>query len=97
MRILLKILFFPVTLILSLFVAVCRFIFCFSEALLSVISSIVVFILIAALIIPTIETPFKTMLPLWAMAFLISPFGIIRFADWLLDKLDDLNFAIKSI
>ena len=94
MRILLKILFFPVTLMLSLFIAVCRFIFCFSEALLSVISSIVVFILFAALIIPTIENP---TIKLWAMAFLISPFGIIRFADWLLDKLDDLNFAIKSI
>ena len=97
MRILLKILLFPVSLILSLFIAICRFICCFSGAVLSVISSIMFLIALAALIIPTIETPFQTTIIVWVVAFLISPFGIPKFADWLLDKLDDLNFAIKSI
>jgi hypothetical protein len=97
LRILLKVLLFPITLALSLFIAVCRFICCFSGAVLSVISFIMFVIALLALIIPTIETPFQTTIIVWLVAFLISPFGIPLFADWLLDKLEDLNFAIKSI
>nr|WP_242835415.1 CD1845 family protein [Desulfitobacterium sp. PCE1] len=32
-----------------------------------------------------------------AVAFLISPYGIPKLAEWFIDRLDDLNCAIKSI
>jgi len=97
MRIILKILLFPLTLALSLFVAICRFVCCMSGALLSVLSSIMFTIALLALLIPSINMPFQTSIIVWIVAFLISPFGIPMFADWLLDKLEDLNFAIRAI
>ena len=33
----------------------------------------------------------------FVLAFLISPYGIPLFMNWLVDKLDDLNYAIRSI
>jgi hypothetical protein len=34
---------------------------------------------------------------MFALAFIISPFGLPKLADWLLDRLDGLNMAIRSI
>lgn len=31
-----------------------------------------------------------------AAAFLVSPFGIPLFAEWLVDRLDDLNSSVKG-
>ena len=33
----------------------------------------------------------------FVLAFLISPYGIPLFLDWVVDKLDDLEFAIQNI
>lgn len=33
----------------------------------------------------------------FVIAYLISPYGIPKFAEWLIDKLEDLNYAIQSI
>ena len=97
MRVLFKIILFPITLVLSLVVAICRFVCCFSGGVLSIISSIMVFITVVAWIIPSVRTSLMPTIHVLVVAFLISPFGIPKFADWLIDRLDDLNFAIKSI
>ncbi|WP_019849291.1 CD1845 family protein [Desulfitobacterium sp. PCE1] len=41
--------------------------------------------------------PSGTALTTAAVAFLISPYGIPKLAEWFIDRLDDLNCAIKSI
>ena len=31
-----------------------------------------------------------------AVAFLVSPFGLPAVAGWLIDRLDDLNYSLKT-
>lgn len=97
MRIIFKILLFPVTLALSVFVTVCRFVCHFSGALFSVASGIVFTIAFLGLVLPVAKLPIQTHVMLFALAFAISPFGIPMLAVWLLDRLDNLNLAIRSI
>lgn len=112
LRIILKILLFPITLILTLFVAVSGFIIEKCAMLLNIISGLL--FLLAALgyvsflaetFIP--DTAFGSMIGMGGMlvpavtmtvaGFIISPYGLPQLAAWLIDKLDDLNIAIKSI
>lgn len=94
MRIILKILLFPVTLVLTILILVCRFLCNFSSAILGIVS-IVLFLLGLGIVIILQDPPGS--LTAFIIAFLISPYGIPKFADWLIDRLDDLNYAIKSI
>jgi len=94
MRILLKILLFPVTLALTILVLVCRFFCNFSSVILGIIS-FVLFALGLGIVIILQDPPGS--LTAFIIAYLISPYGIPKFAEWLIDRLDDLNCAIKSI
>ena len=94
MRIALKILLFPVTLALSVIVAIARFVCHFSGAVLGIVSSIVFIIAVLALILLRDTT---AALNAGIIAFVISPFGLPMLAEWLVDRLDDLNILVKSI
>lgn len=94
MRIVLKILLFPVTLVLGLVVAIARFVCHFSGALLSIAAGIVFTIAVLALIL---LGDARAAISAGVLAFAISPFGLPMLAEWLVDRLDDLNVLVKSI
>ena len=97
MRILFKILLFPVTLSLSVVVGFCRFVRHIAGGLLAVVSGLVFMIALLGLILPVVKLPAENFISMFALSFLISPFGLPKLADWLLDRLDGLNMAIRSI
>ena len=94
MRLLFKIVLFPITLALSIIVGVCRFVCGFSGAVLGVISTL--FFTLALLTLILLKEPGGA-LTTAIIAFVISPYGIHKLAEWFVDRLEDLNSAIKSI
>ena len=94
MRLILKILLFPVVLVLTIFVAICRFLCTFSTVLMSIIAFIL-FVLALAMIIFLHDI--SNGLIVLVLAWLISPFGIPLFASWLVEKVDDLNGKLKAV
>lgn len=94
MRCCLKIALSPITLLLSLAVAVGRFLCICSGALLSVVSLLLFTLALLSLVL---TQNVGSALLAGAAAFLVSPYGLPRLAEWLCDRLDDLNFTIKSI
>lgn len=94
MRILLKILLFPITLVLSVVVLVCQFLCVFSSMLLSVLA-LLLFVLALAVIILLGEVG-EGLKALFA-AYLISPYGIPTLASWLIGTVDGLNERLKAI
>lgn len=104
MRIILKILLFPVTLILTVVVLFYQFICLFSTMLLSIVSFIIFAISLVGLFLTlnSASTMFSmggipTMITGMVLAYLISPYGIPMFATWLLEKIEQLNDFLKSI
>lgn len=94
MRILAKILLLPVAVALTILVAVCRFICTFSGAVLMIFAGILFLVGLGTLVL--LRDPRGGVIS-FVLAFLISPYGIPLFINWLVDKLDDLNCAIKGI
>lgn len=94
MKILFKILLLPVVLALTIFVAVCRFICTFSSMVLSILASLL-FLCGLGCIVLLRDLPGAV--PILIFAFAISPYGIPAVAQWLTDRLDDLNGLIKAI
>ena len=94
MRLILKILLFPVVLILTVFVAVCRLLCAFSTILLSIIAFVIFAIALGTMILLQ-DVPAS--LKIMVLAWLISPFGIPLFASWLVEKVDDFNGQLKVI
>ena len=94
MRFLFKIVLFPITMVLSIVVGVCRFVCGFSGAVLGVISILLLTLALLTLIL--LKEPGGA-LTTAIIAFVVSPYGIPKLAEWLVDRLEDLNFAIKSI
>jgi hypothetical protein len=94
MRILLKILLFPITLALSVIVLVCQFLCVFSSMLLSV-SAFLLFVLALAIMVllGEVEEGLKALLA----AYLISPYGVPMFAAWLIGAVGGINERLKSI
>ncbi len=97
MRILLKFALFPVTMALSVIVRLCRFVCHCAGGLLTVASGLVFIITLLGLILPVTKLPAASYAVMFALAFAISPFGLAKLADWLLDRLDGLNTTIRSI
>ncbi len=97
MRILLKITLFPITLALSIIVGLCRFVCRCAGGLLTVASGLAFIITLLGLILPVTKLPTASYAGMFALAFAISPCGLPKLAGWLLDKLDGLNTAIRSI
>jgi len=94
MRIITKIILFPVMVALAILVAVCRFICSFSGMVLAVLAGLLFLVGLGTLAL--LRDPRGSVIS-FVLAFLISPYGIPLFFNWLVDKLDDLNCAIKSI
>ena len=106
MRIIIKILLFPLSLVLSVFVAFSCFLIGSVALILDKISGLVFFGAIILYLHYFFGFPFglagrpmelASAISLTVVAFLISPFGIPAVALWCIDKIDNLNDAIRSI
>ena len=106
MKILIRILLSPVTLLLTIFVAVGRFIAVKCAFLLYIVSGILT--LGAAIFFISYFSGWphggagtadhlQTAIIAGVCAFLLSPYGLPKLTMWVMDKLDDLKVAIKSI
>ena len=84
MRILLKILLFPVVLVLTVLVAFCRF-FCLFSGL----------ILIGLLVL--FAGRVDGFIGFMVLAWLVSPYGLPLAASWLTERVADFNRMLKSI
>lgn len=94
MRLLFKFLLFPIRIALCIVAGVFHFVCDCSSALLGVVSVLVFALALLTLII--LREPMGA-LTAAIIAFLISPYGIVKLGEWFADRLDDLNYAIKSI
>ena len=106
LRIFFKVILFPISLLLTIVVAISTFIIVRLAGILNIFSGIVFIAALAAYSqyfwgwpfgiagnMPTLQLAiFATV-----FAFILSPFGLPLFGMWLMGKLDDLNDAIKSI
>ena len=106
MRILFKILLFPLSLLLTIFVTVSMFVVERCAGLLNILSGIMVIAAVAGYAQYMFGWPVgaagnASTLQLaiigTVFAFILSPYGLPTLAAWLLGKLDNLNGAIKSI
>jgi uncharacterized membrane-anchored protein len=106
MRIFFKVLLFPFSLVLTVLVAISGFLIEKCAVILNIIS-VLIFIggIMCALIYffgwPYGETGRKDELYLMIFAvvtsFLLSPYGLPTVLAWIVERLDDLNNAIKSV
>ncbi len=93
MKIILKVLLFPITLILVFVVSFCKFLLTIGGAILTFVS--IALFLVALVLLFT----GKGELSIWAVAasYLISPYGIPMMALWLIKQLEVFNKWLKSI
>ena len=105
-RIFFKILLFPLSLLLTIFVAVSLFVVERCAIILNIISGIMFIATLAAYSQYLFGWPMGTAGDIATLqlaifgtvfAFILSPYGLPTLAVWLLAKLDNLNDAIKSI
>jgi len=106
MRIFFKIILFPFSLILTIFVAVFMFLVERVAVLLNILSGILFFGALTQYIQYFFGWPYGTAgdsgalvaaICATAFAFILSPYGLPTVAVWVLAKLETLNDAIKSI
>lgn len=93
MRILLKILLFPVVLVLTVLVAFCRFFCLFSVLLLGILAGLLFLIGLLVLFAGRVDGFIGFMV----LAWLVSPYGLPLAASWLTDRVADFNRMLKSI
>ena len=93
MRILLKILLFPITLVLSILVLVLQFITSFSSAFMTILA---LFFFAGGFVLLTLQSDWKGFLALLVVAFLLSPYGLTRLAYVIVEKLAYFNAYLKS-
>ena len=106
MRIFFKVLLFPLSLVLSIFVAISRFLIEKCAVILNIFSGLI-FIggILSALVYffgwPYGEAGRRDELYLMIFSavasFLLSPYGLPNILTWIVERFDDLNNAIKSI
>lgn len=106
MRIFFKIILFPISLILTIFVAISTFLVERVAGLLNIVAGVLLFGAIACLLEYFFGWPIGVQGSPAALtagicgiifAFLLSPYGLPTASIWVLDKLDTLNEAIKDI
>lgn len=91
-KLLFKIIAAPLVVILTVTVAVSTFLFCWASTFLQIISGIGVLLAIVLFFIgQTLGGGVFLFL-----AFLLSPLGLLAIADWLIDKVDDLNDLLRD-
>lgn len=94
MRLILKILLFPIILLLTIFVAACRFLCAFSTMVLGIIAFVIFAIALGTMIL---LGEFWEGVKIVVLAWLISPYGIPLFASFLVELVDGLNSRLKAI
>jgi hypothetical protein len=92
MRIIFKILAMPFVVLLTISGAALVFVFQWAKALLNIASGISV--LLALILFFSGQTTGGIVFAI--IAFLISPVGLPGIAEWLINMLDDLNYALKT-
>ena len=106
LRIFIKVLLFPLSLLLTIFVAVSMFVVERFAGILNILSVIMFIAALAGYSQYLFGWPFGTagdaptlQLAIFGtvFAFVLSPYGLPTLMAWLLGKLDNLNSAIKSI
>lgn len=93
MKLLLKIAVAPVVLLLTLAIWICVGLVYVSGLVLGLLSTVVALLGVAVLVTYSPHNGFI----LLGIAFLISPFGLPKFAFWLLGKVQDLKFVIQNL
>ena len=93
MRILLKILLFPVVLVLTVLVAFCRFVCLFSGMILGIVAVLLFLIGLLVLFAGRVDGFVGFMI----LAWLVSPYGLPMAASWLTERVADFNRMLKSI
>jgi hypothetical protein len=101
MRILLKILLLPISLVLSLVVNLSAFLVGVIGGLLNIISTLLIIgavLMFGSVIFGSSSyVNWQPAIILTVVAFIISPYGLPKIAAWLVIKIDDLNDFIKGI
>ena len=95
MRLLLKVLLFPVTLAISIVVGVCRLICLISNTVLTLLAFIILAIAIGTVAI--VGKPLAEGVRIVGLAWLISPFGLPILATILIELVGGLNELLKQI
>ena len=93
MKLIIKILTAPVTLVIDLFTLVCIGLISFSTIFLRLASSVIALLGVAVLA----TYPPKNGLILLTIAFLVSPMGLPMIAVWILSVLQGMSGMLKSI
>ncbi|MHB8130809.1 MAG: CD1845 family protein [Mobilitalea sp.] len=94
MRILLKIILFPVHIALSLVLLPCKFVCLFGTMILSILSFL---IFTVALLTIVLLGESQEGIRILILAFLISPFGLPMAATWLIGVVDGVSERIRTI
>ena len=99
MRILLKVLLFPITLILTFVVNVSAFLVGGIGFLLNIVSGLLftIAVLMCGLAIFDGSTYWQPAIVSAVVSYLLSPYGLPKLTVWLVVKLDELNDLIKAI
>lgn len=93
MKAILKVLTFPIVLILDLFTWICVGLISCSAILFKLASAILAILAVAVLITYSVQNG----LILLTLAFLVSPLGLPMIAVWLLGGLQNISGSIKAI
>lgn len=95
MRVILKTLLFPVTLLLTIIVALCRLLCVISGTVLSILAFAILLVAIGTVVL--LGEPLLTGLGIAVLAWLISPLGIPLVATFLVELLGCFNDTLKAI
>lgn len=93
MRIIIKILLFPIVLVLTLLVAFCRFFCLFSGMVLGIVAFLLFLLGIVVLFAGRVDG----FIGFLVLAWLVSPYGLPLAASWLTERVADFNHMLKSI
>ena len=93
MRIIIKILLFPIVLALTLLVAFCRFFCLFSGMVLGIVAFLLFLLGIVVLFAGRVDG----FIGFLVLAWLVSPYGLPLAACWLTERVADFNHMLKSI
>ena len=93
MRIIIKILLFPIVLALTLLVAFCRFFCLFTGMVLGIVAFLLFLLGIVVLFAGRVDG----FIGFLVLAWLVSPYGLPLAASWLTERVADFNHMLKSI
>ena len=93
MRIIIKILLFPIVLALTLLVAFCRFFCLFSGMVLGIVAFLLFLLGIVVLFAGRVDG----FIGFLVLAWLVGPYGLPLAASWLTERVAGFNHMLKSI